>query len=75
MCKTEAIMLTRKEATHTVHFLNRFIKGMHAVTPESAEIEKMFVFNLMQRFLPHCDFEEGEEKLIISSQEQLERFL
>ena len=68
------ISMSREGAYVATHFLNRFIKGI-ATAPETVQIDKFTAFYLMQLLFPMCKWEEGEEKIIVSSLEQLQKFL
>ena len=68
------IQITKEGAYVATHFLNRYIKGI-ATTAEVVQIDKMTAFYLMQKLLPLCEWEEGEERIMVRSLEQLQTFL
>lgn len=72
--ETEQISLSKEEAKHITHFLNRFIKGI-PTSPQLKDAEKVIAYMLIKKLFPLCDWEEGEDKIIVTSPEKLQTFL
>ena len=73
--KVEQIELTKEEAHDMVVFLSCYIKGILLADEKVRNAYKKFAFLAIQKLLPLCEWEEGEEKCMVTSLEQLERFL
>ncbi|MBR5584183.1 MAG: hypothetical protein IKW21_06615 [Lachnospiraceae bacterium] len=71
----ESVELSKKEAHDLVVFLTCFIKGLICADAELKKEYKEYSFLVIQKLLPPCEWEDGEEKCMITSREQLERFL
>ena len=69
------IELSKKEAHDMVVFLSCFIKGIICADSDLKKVYKEYAFFAIQKLLPLCEWEEGEEKCMVTSREQLERFL
>lgn len=69
------VELTKAEAHDMVVFLSCFIKGITDADSEIKNEYKEFAFLVIQKLLPLCEWEEGEEKCMVTSLEQLRRFL
>ena len=73
--ETEQISLSKEEAKHITHLLNRFIKGINDDSPNLKNAEKVMAYMLIQKLFPLCEWIEGEDKIIVTSPEKLQRFL
>lgn len=71
----ETIEISKKEAHDMVVFLSCFIKGIICADLDLKKVYKEYAFLTIQKLLPLCEWEEGEEKCMVTSREQLERFL
>ena len=71
----EHIELTKQEAHDMVVFMTAYIKGILQADERVRNAYKEYAFLVIQKLLPLCEWEEGEEKCMVTSREQLEKFL